>query len=51
VLLAEYHEVINALAADRPNQPFGKTVLPRRRWRIGLSPIPIARNRRLSTVP
>ena len=30
VLLAEHHEVVNALAADRANQPFGKTVLPRR---------------------
>ena len=26
VLLAEHHEVVNALAAERPNQPFGKTV-------------------------
>jgi hypothetical protein len=31
VLLAEYYEALNALAADRANNPLGKTVLP---WRI-----------------
>jgi hypothetical protein len=30
VLLAEYYEVLNALVADRANEPLGKTVLPRR---------------------
>jgi hypothetical protein len=30
--LAEDDEMVNALAPDRPDQPFGKAVLPRRRW-------------------
>ena len=29
VLLAEDHEMVDALAADWANQPFSKTVLPR----------------------
>jgi hypothetical protein len=52
VPLAEYHEVISALATDRADQPFGKTVLPRREpGEIGLSRIPITLKRRLTTVP
>jgi hypothetical protein len=51
VPLTEYHKVVNALTADRANQPFGKTVLPWRSAEIGLSRIPIARSRRLTTVP
>src|SRR5450756_1014928 len=30
--------MIHALAPDRPDQPFGKAVLPRRGWRGGLVP-------------
>jgi hypothetical protein len=32
VLLTEHHEVVNTLAADRADLPFGKAVLP---WRAG----------------
>jgi len=30
--LAKDNDVIQALAADRPDQPFGKAILPRRGW-------------------
>jgi hypothetical protein len=30
--LTKNDDVIQALAADRPDQPFGKAVLPRRGW-------------------
>src|SRR6266853_3955185 len=30
--LTKYDNVIQALAADRPDQPFGKAILPRRGW-------------------
>jgi hypothetical protein len=47
MLLAEHHEVVNALAADRANQPFGKTVLPRRTGRNRL----VANPHRSQTTP
>jgi hypothetical protein len=30
--LTENDDMIQALAADRPDQPFGKAILPRRGW-------------------
>ena len=30
---AQHHDVVEALAADRADQPFDMTVLPRRAWR------------------
>src|SRR5712672_220975 len=30
--LTENDDMIQALAADRPDQPFGKAILPRRSW-------------------
>jgi hypothetical protein len=33
--LAEYDEMVHALAPDRANQSFGEAVLPRRTWRYG----------------
>src|SRR6202022_4529253 len=30
--LTENDDMIQALAADRPDQPFGKSILPRRGW-------------------
>jgi hypothetical protein len=30
--LTENDDMIQALAADRPDQPFGKSILPRRSW-------------------
>jgi hypothetical protein len=47
VRLAEHHEMVNALAADRANQPFGKTVLPRRTGRNRL----VANTHRSQTTP
>jgi hypothetical protein len=32
VTFAEHHDMVEALAADRSNQPFNMTVLPRRPW-------------------
>ena len=51
VLLAQRHHVVSAFAADGANQSFGKTILPRRSAEIGLSRMPMARNRRLTTGP
>jgi hypothetical protein len=34
--LAQDDEMVNALAPDRSDQPFGKAVLPRRGWRSRL---------------
>jgi hypothetical protein len=51
VLLAQRHNVINAFATDRANQPFGKTILQGEPAEIGLSRMPIPRNRRLTTLP
>src|ERR1035437_2843957 len=36
--LTENDDMIQALAADRPDQPFGKSILPRRGWRNWLVP-------------
>jgi hypothetical protein len=36
--LAPDHDMIHTLASDRSDQPFGKTVLPRRRWCDGFVP-------------
>ena len=36
--LTKNDDVIQALAADRPDQPFGKAILPRRGWRGRLVP-------------
>ena len=36
VCLAQHNDVINALAADRADQPLGEAVLPRRAWGDGL---------------
>ena len=32
VLFVEHDQMIGTLAPDRPDQPFGKTILPRRCW-------------------
>src|ERR1019366_7209818 len=36
--LTKNDDMIQALAADRPDQPFGKAILPRRGWRGRLVP-------------
>jgi hypothetical protein len=43
--------VIETLATDRSDQPFGKAVLPGEAGAVGLSRMPMARNRRVTTVP
>src|SRR4051794_4410277 len=49
--LAKDDHVVQAFAANGPNQSFGKTVLPRRARRDRLSRMPIARRRCLTTEP
>jgi len=51
VRLAQGDHMICALASDRPDQSFGKAVLPRRAGAIGLSRMPMARNRCLTAAP
>jgi hypothetical protein len=51
VLLAEDHEVVNALATDRTISRSAKQFCQGDPREIGLSRIPTARNRRLKTVP
>ncbi len=36
--LTKNDDMIQALAADRPDQPFGKAILPRRGWCVRLVP-------------
>src|SRR5258706_2150541 len=36
--LTENDDMVQAFAADRPDQPFGKSILPRRGWCSGLVP-------------
>jgi len=38
MLLAQDDKVVHTLAPDRSDQPFGKAILPRRRWRYRLVP-------------
>jgi hypothetical protein len=49
--LAENDDMIQALAADRPDQPLGKAILPRETGAVGLSRMPMARNRRVTMPP
>ena len=49
--LTQDDEMVHTLAPDRSDQPFGKAILPRRARRDGLSLMPMARNRRVTTVP
>ena len=34
--LAQYDDMVHALASDRSDQPFGEAILPRRAWGDGL---------------
>jgi hypothetical protein len=49
--LAENHDMIQALAADRSDQPFGKSILQGEAGAIGLSRKPMARNPRVTMPP
>jgi hypothetical protein len=50
--LAQDNDVVQTLAPERSDQPFGKAILPRRSeaGAIGLSRMPMARSRRVTTV-
>ena len=43
--------VIETLATDRSDQPFGKAILQGEAGAVGLSRIPMARSRRMTTAP
>jgi hypothetical protein len=49
--LAQNNDVVHTLTPDRSDQPFGKAILPGRSWSVGLSRMPMARNRRVTTLP
>jgi hypothetical protein len=51
VRFAQDNHVVHALAPDRSDQSFREAILPSEHGAIGLSRIPIARIRRLTTVP
>jgi len=51
VHLAQDNDVVHALSPDRSDQPFHKAILPRRGRAVGLSRMPMARNRRVTTLP
>src|ERR1700737_4164528 len=38
MFLAQDNDVVQTLAPDRPDQPFGKAILPRRSWCDGVFP-------------
>ena len=49
--LDEDNDVVHTFTPDRSDQPFGKALLRRRGWAVGLSRMPMARNRRVTTLP
>ena len=49
--LAQDNDVVHTLTPDRSDQPFGKAVLPGEAGAVGLSRMPMARNRRVTTAP
>jgi len=49
--LAQDNHMIDALAPDRSDQPFGKAILQGEAGAVGLSRMPMARNRRVTTAP
>ncbi len=47
--LAQDNDVVQTLAPDRSDQPFGKAILPGEAGAVGLSRMPMARNWRVAT--
>jgi hypothetical protein len=43
--------VVHTLTPDRSDQPFGKAILPGEAGAVGWSRMPMARNRRVTTLP
>jgi hypothetical protein len=51
MLFVEHQDMIEAVPADRTNNPFRVTILPWRRAEVGLSRMPIAAMRRMKISP
>ena len=51
VRFAQDNHMVNALATNRSDQPFGEAVLPRRAWGNRLVADPMARNRWVTVAP
>jgi hypothetical protein len=49
--LTKNDDMIQPLAADRPDQPFDNAILSGEAGAAGLSRMPMARNRRVTTAP
>jgi hypothetical protein len=50
--LAQNDDVVQTITPDRSDQPFGKAILPgREAGAVGLSRMPMVRNRRVTTAP
>jgi len=51
VSFPQHHDMVEALASDRANQPFDMTVLHGERGAIGRSRMPMACSRRVTAAP
>jgi hypothetical protein len=49
--LTKNEDMIQALAPDQPDQPFGKAIHQGEAGAVGWSRMPMARNRRVTTAP
>src|SRR6267154_887221 len=49
--LVQDNDVVHTFTPDRSDQPFDNAILPRRGWCGRLSRMPMARNRRVTTLP
>ena len=49
--LVQRNGVVRTFTPDRSDQPFNKAILPGEGAAVGLSRMPMARNRRVTTVP
>jgi hypothetical protein len=49
--LAQDSDVVRTLAPDRSDQPFGKPFCQREAGAVGLSRMPMVRNRSMTTLP
>jgi hypothetical protein len=48
---AQVNDVVNAFPPDRSDQPFGKAFCHGEAGAVGLSRMPMVRNRRVTTLP
>jgi hypothetical protein len=49
--LAQDNDVVHTLTPDRSDQPFGKAFCQGQAGAVGLSRMPMVRNRRVTTLP